>query len=362
MKNRKLTEGKEELVRALLMMKYDTKKTLSENQENIKPLLKEDVPGVALGSTAIGAALGATAIPSSMSIAGGGAGVVAGTTNLAAGVASTLGVGFTAGAAIVGGAAALAVLPLAYWLITKDNGADRVKKLFQMCSTEAGKISKLQRKINDGTIRGLADKINDAVNYSTLGFMAGTDEEALFGAFNQLRSGTAADACALVNKYNQQYGDLYDDLDGDIDAESEWNQIYRPLRDCVEDSLLAIKDEDPCKDKPGTVWDEKTQSCVKSGGGGGGGGGGGSKWKDCPNFPLTKGCKGEKVRKIQDCLGITADGKFGSGTQSALSSGGYGTSVTQEVYDKILSKCGGSTTTTTTISRPEPSTEYTNQV
>jgi len=359
MKNRKLTEGKEELVRALLMMKYDTKKTLSENQENIKPLLKEEVGSVAVASTVGGAALGAAAIPSSMSIASGGAGVVAGTTNLAAGVASTLGIGFTAGAAIVGGAAALAVLPLAYWLITKDNGADRVKALFQMCSTNASAISKLPRKINDGTIRGLADKINDAVNYSTLGFMAGTDEESLFGAFNQLRSGTASDACALINKYNQQYGDLYDDLDGDIDAESEWNQIYRPLRDCIEDSLKDIVDNDPCKDKPGTIWDDKTKSCVTPGPTPGPTPNP-NKWKDCPDFPLTKGCKGEKVRKIQDCLGITADGKFGSGTQKALSSGGYATTVTQEVYDKILANCGGTTTTTT--SRPEPSTEYTNQV
>jgi hypothetical protein len=36
MRKHKLSEGKEELVRALLLMKYDTKKTLTENQENIK--------------------------------------------------------------------------------------------------------------------------------------------------------------------------------------------------------------------------------------------------------------------------------------------------------------------------------------
>jgi hypothetical protein len=355
MKKHNLKEGQEELVRALLLMKYDTKKTLTENQENIKKPLTEDVPGVVAGSAAGGAALGAAVIPSSMTIASGGAGVVAGTTGLAASVATTLGVGFATGAAIVGGAAAVAVLPLVYWLVTKDNGADRVKKLIQMCSSESVKISKLERKIDDSTIRSLSDKINDAVNYQTLGFMAGTDEDSLFEAFNELRNGTASDACALVSKYNQEYGDLYDDLDSDIDAESEWNQIYRPLRDCVEDSLKDISDKDVCKTKPGTVWDEKTQSCipVKTPGP--------NKWKECSEFPLTKGCKGEKVSKIQNCLGIGADGKFGSGTEKSLSDKGYGTTVTQEIYNKIIENCGGEESTTTTSSQgPDLDTEFTN--
>ena len=361
MKQRKLNEAKEELVRALLLMKYDTKKTLTENQKNIKNPLKEDVGSVAVGSAVGGAALGAAA---------GGAAVLGGVTAagvipsglsglaLSTGIAlggSTAAICTTLGAAVIGGAAALAVLPLVYWFITKDNGADRVKTLIQMCSTNSTQISKLTRKIDDGTIRDLSDKINDAVNHSTLGFMAGTDEEALFGAFNSLKGGTASDACALINKYNQEYGDLYEDLDSDIDSESEWNQIYRPLRDCIEDSLKDIKQENNCKE--GEIWDEKTNSCVplvvpsdpKS------------KWKDCPDFPLTKGCKGEKVKKIQDCLGISSDGKFGSGTEKAISDKGYSTPVTQEIYDKIMANCGG-TTTTTTILRPEPSTEYTNQV
>lgn len=354
MKKHKLTEGKEELLRALLLMKYDTKKTLTENQENIKSTLTEDVPGVVAGSALGGAALGAAAIPSSMAIASGGAGVVAGTTGLAASVATTLGAGFTTGAAIVGGAAAVAVLPLVYWLVTKDNGADRVKKLIQMCSSESVKISKLERKIDDSTIRSLSDKINDAVNYQTLGFMAGTDEDALFEAFNELKNGTASDACALVNKYNQEYGDLWDDLDSDIDAESEWNQIYRPLRDCVEDSLKDVTDKDVCKTKPGTVWDEKSQSCVSSGGGGG------TKWKDCYSFPLTKGCKGDKVSKIQNCLGISADGKFGSVTEKELSKQGYSTTVTQEIYDKIIDNCGGETDTTTSSQGPDLDTDFSN--
>jgi hypothetical protein len=357
MKKHNLNEGKEELVRALLLMKYDTKKTLTENQENIKTPLTEDVPGVVMGSAAGGAALGAAAIPSSMAVASGGSGVVAGTTGLAASVATTLGVGFTTGAAIVGGAAAVAVLPLVYWLVTKDNGADRVKKLIQMCSSESVKISKLERKIDDSTIRNLSDKINDAVNYQTLGFMAGTDEDALFEAFNELKNGTASDACALVNKYNQEYGDLWDDLDSDIDAESEWNQIYRPLRDCVEDSLKDVTDKDVCKTKPGTVWDEKTQSCVPITPPNPGP----NKWRECSKFPLTKGCKGEKVSEIQNCLGISADGKFGSGTEKELSKQGYSTTVTQEIYDEIITNCGGGEDTTTTpISSqgPDSETEY----
>ena len=353
MKNNKLTEGKEELVRALLLMKYDTKKTLSENQENIKHLLKEDVPGVAAGSAFGGAAVGAGYGALASAGALGGLGTGAAGASMAVGAAllpASVGAGTAValGASVLGGAAALAVLPLAYWYIRKDTGAaSSVKSLFQMCSTNASEISKLPRKINDSTIRSLSDKINDAVNYETLGFMAGTDEESLFGAFNSLKDGTASDACALINKYNQQYGDLYEDLDGDIDSPDEWNKIYRPLRDCIEDSLKGLVAEDPCKDSPGTVWDEKTKSCV------------GvvpvtnTKWKDCPNFPLTKGCKGEKVSKIQECLGgLVVDGKFGSDTEKALKSKGYDVIITQEIYDKIIDNCGG-TTTTNTIFTPD---------
>lgn len=348
MKNNKLTEGKEELVRALLLMKYDTKKTLSENQENIKPLLKEDVPGVAAGSAVGGAALGVGAAAlGAGTLAGGSVGTAAMAVGGALGAASGGGAALALGAAVLGGAAALAVVPLAYWYIRKDKGAaSSVKSLFQMCSTNASEISKLPRKINDSTIRSLSDKINDAVNYQTLGFMAGTDEESLFGAFNSLKDGTASDACALINQYNQYHGDLYEDLDGDIDSPDEWKKIYRPLRDCIEDSLKGLVAEDPCKDSPGTVWDEKTKSCV------------GvvpvtnTKWKDCPNFPLTKDCKGEKVSKIQECLGgLVVDGKFGSDTEKALKSKGYDVIITQEIYDKIIDNCG--TTTTTTIYTPD---------
>ena len=228
-----------------------------------------------------------------------------------------------------------------------------------MCSSEAGKIAKLPRKMNDTKIRNLADDINDAVNYQTLGFMAGTDEEKLFKAFRELRGGTASDACALINRYNTEYGDLYDDIDGDVDSPDEWKQIYRPLRDCVEDSLRTIKDptvEEDCKKNPNQpkcggkpitddeklrkakacghkTWEAYKASgwrCKK------GGGGGGSAFKPCKGT-YTYLCMADAIKTVQACLGLGADGKWGDKTQAKLKSLGY-TSFTDADIQKICAK------------------------
>ena len=56
--------------------------------------------------------------------------------------------------------------------------------------------------------------------------------------------------------------------------------------------------------------------CPESGKSGGGTGGG--SYKDCSGT-YTKGCKSEVIRKVQGCLGgLTTDGKFGDNTQKAL--------------------------------------------
>ena len=351
MKQRKLNEAKEELLRALLLMKYDTKKTLTENQKNIKNPLKEDVPGVAAGSAVGGAAVGAGYGALASAGALGGLGTGAAGVSMAVGAAllpASVGTGTAValGASVLGGAAALAVLPLVYWFIRKDTGAaSNVKAIFQMCSTNPS-ISKLERKISDSEIRNIADEIYRAINHSTLGFMAGTDESKLYEAFQNVSKGTAADVCALYARYTLTRGELYDQIDGDIDSPDEWEEIYIPIRNCVEDSLKDMVNDNPCKE--GEIWNEKTKSCVKINGGGGGV----SKWKDCPNFPLTKGCKGEKVEKIQNCLRISVDGKFGSETEKTISDKGYSTPVTQEVYDKIIANCGGSQQSLKTTKNP----------
>jgi hypothetical protein len=97
----------------------------------------------------------------------------------------------------------------------------------------------------------------------------------------------------------------------------------------------------------------------------GGGGGGGvtvSRYRDCPNLPLKKKCKGEKVKEAQTCLkklGYSlgrwgVDGKFGSATKTAvkkfqkaegLSADGV---IGEDTWPKLEETCRGA-------SEPEPS-------
>lgn len=82
-------------------------------------------------------------------------------------------------------------------------------------------------------------------------------------------------------------------------------------------------------------------------------GGGGTSYQQCTSFPYSKGCKSEDIRKVQECLGISADGKLGPITEKALKDSGYSVPLTQSDFDSIIKKCVPSntedTTTTTTI-------------
>ena len=338
MKQQIISEGKEALERALLLMKYDSKKTLTENKESIKPSLNEDVASVAAGTAltagATGAAYGGLASAGAL----GGLGTTAAGTSMAVGAAllpasAGAGTAVVLGASVLAGAAALAVLPLVYWLVTKDTGANKVKKMFEMCSSEGTKIAKLPRKMSERDFRDMSDNIEDAINDTTLGFSVGTDEKKLFDQFKRLEDGTASDFCAFVKYYNSRSdsGDLFDDLDSDIDAESEWKQIFRPIRNCVEDSLLTIQDDDVAKD--GAAKDGKK--------------GGGSSAANTMGYKLctgkyVKGCKSPRIKELQNCLGTSYTGKndiyFGDLTQAALKANGYENGVTDADIDKICQK------------------------
>ena len=99
----------------------------------------------------------------------------------------------------------------------------------------------------------------------------------------------------------------------------------------------------------GTVWNGS--SCVRKGGGGG------TTFTNCTDFPYTKGCQSSIISEVQKCLGLSADGKFGSQTQQALIKGGYGTEITKEVYDKIKQKCGSNTTPIVDPNTADPGSE-----
>jgi len=304
----------EALQRIKLMMEYDSSKTLDENKKTISEQYVAPAAVAAGTGAGVGAGLAATT-----GVLGTEAASAAGATGAVGAITGALGVSAAAAGAIVGGAASIAVLPLVYWLVTKDTGMNKVKKMFEMCSTEAAKIARLPRKIQDTQLRSITDDIQDAINDTTLGFQVGTDEEKLFGAFRKLEQGTASDFCALVKYYNthSDSGDLFDDLDGDIDAESEWKQIYRPIRNCVEDSLLTLKD-----------------TPVKKGGGGTGGKKSGGGYKPCSGT-YSFGCKSEAIAKVQACLGgLTVDGKFGRNTRNKLKAKGFN-SFTDADIEKI---------------------------
>ena len=83
------------------------------------------------------------------------------------------------------------------------------------------------------------------------------------------------------------------------------------------------------------------------------------KCKPCGNFPFTTWCKNDKIRDIQSCIGAKADGCIGPETEGKLRDKGYSTTITKDVYDKIMKDCGKSTTDTDSSIVPdaEQSTE-----
>lgn len=66
--------------------------------------------------------------------------------------------------------------------------------------------------------------------------------------------------------------------------------------------------------------------------------------KPCSSFPFEKGCKNDKIKEIQKCIGAKVDGCYGPETEGKLVDKGYSTKITQSEYDKIIKNCGTSDT------------------
>jgi len=274
----------EALDRIKLMMKYDTSKTLNENVETIKQPVNEIAPLLGF-------------IPMALPW--------------------LIGYGTVATAAV------------GTWIYKVQGGGDAFSKtqtFLQGCSSLDKNLKPTQSK---GDHREAADSIYNAIQG------IGTDEDAIKGAISSME--TVADLCAMAKYYNKVYGDLYDDLDSDLDGESfrqyVWSAIA-PIVDDAEEDLAKSKEEGGKEEGDGKK---------KKGGGGGTGGG----YKPCSGS-YTKGCKSDAIAKVQGCLGLVTDGKFGPKTEAALKAKGF-SSFTDAEVDKICNK----PTTTPTVDSDE---------
>jgi hypothetical protein len=76
-----------------------------------------------------------------------------------------------------------------------------------------------------------------------------------------------------------------------------------------------------------------------------------SQYSACTEvYPIKFGCKNETIAKVQECLGVTPDGKFGPKTQQALINKGYdGNSITTEI---TINVCGQNNTNKPPVTTP----------
>lgn len=271
----------EALERIKLMMNYDSSKTLNENKKVI--FEQSYIDPSAVGAGAVTAAAGAYA-----------------------GAAIGTGIFPIAGTAI-GALVGLGLGALGNWATSADKGEDAFRRVMEACN--ASGASKLVPKLSKTEVRNIAYKIEDAKGYWN------DDEDAIVSALMEIP--TVADLCAVDKKIA---GGLAEFLDNLTDDPEEWKMFTRPLEGIIEDSEIMLTPEEAEDSDGGT-----TPPPNKTGG-----------YKDCSGT-YTLGCKSEAIRKVQGCLGLVTDGKFGPKTQAALTAKGF-TSFTDADVDKICGK------------------------
>jgi hypothetical protein len=301
MKQQIISEGKEALERALLLMKYDSKKTLTENKQTI---FEQPDSVTNLGSVGLGAI-------------GAGTGFVAGSA-VATGAAMGTTVFPVVGTA-VGALLGLGLGALGYWMSNKDRGADGFKQIMEGCNTK--EYTKLVPQLSKSEIRSIAYSIEDS---------KGTwddDEDMIIAELQKIP--TVADLCAVNMKIP---GGLYKFLDDLTDDPAEWKLFLRPITGMIEDTEMALTPAEQ----------EKADVDVKDGKKGGS-----SSATNTMSYKLctgkyVEGCKSTRIKELQNCLGTSYTGRndiyFGKLTQAALKANGYENGVTDADIDKICQK------------------------
>jgi hypothetical protein len=209
------------------------------------------------------------------------------------------------------GYGATALVGIGTWIYNTQGGGDSFTKtqtFFAGCSKN---MKDLKPTVDKSEYRAAADSIYNAIEG------IGTDTNAIKAALNSMP--TVSDLCALNSWYSTQYGDLYDDLDSDIDGTDFTKYVWSAIAPKIADA-------------------EDDLQKVKTGGKTGGNTGGNKKpikssYKPCSGT-YSYGCKSNVIGKVQGCLGLVPDGKFGKKTKAALASKGF-TSFTDGDVTKI---------------------------
>ena len=285
--------GEEELKRALLMMKYDSKKTLTENVQDVEGSQTINEMWFVPAAWGIGKWLLATAIT---------------------------------GGAIAG---------ISSWIDSVTGGGDsfdKTKIFFEGCSTT---LQKMKPSSSPQEIKTASDVIwtNSAGQDWYQGFGA-SNEESIKKALDSME--TIADLCALSAEFYNTYSrDLFEVLDSEIDGDDFTTYVWAPISRKAEEAKQDL--EQAQSQQQGSTTDTTTTTTdttstdgevVPSPSLG--------RYKECTGT-YTRGCFSEKIRNIQTCLGLVPDGKYGPKTQAALEGVGFGGGFKDSDVDKICS-------------------------
>ena len=304
MKEQIMSEGKEALERALLLMKYDSKKTLTENKQAIFEQTIGDLSNpTTLSAGALGAGLGAATAAGSFAALG-----------------ASIGTGtFPVVGTAIGAALGLGIGVLTDWFANQDFGKTGFEQVMSACKSPAAK--KLVPQLSKSDIRSIAYAIEDS---------KGTwdDDEKTIAAELQ-KIPTIADLCAVNMKIT---GGLVQFLDNLTDSPDEWKMFTRPLAGMIEDTEIMLTPEEQ----------EKAGVTAKDGKKGGGSSAANTMGYKLCTGKYVKGCKSPRIKELQICLGTAYTGKndiyFGDLTQAALKANGYENGVTDADIDKICNK------------------------
>lgn len=283
--------GEEELKRALLMMKYDSRKTLTENVEE----LNEQSTDYGTIYSSVAAGIGAGAL-----------------------------IGNIPGA-VIGGVAGLI-----YGLQSQTGSFEAIAKVLESCKTGVG-----AQVMSDDAIRNSASSMYRAIEG------IGTDEEGIRSAIDNLR--TFPDFCKMAELYEKNYGEsLGAAWDDDINDPADWtNYVHIPLQNLIERTkvLDETKLSAETTSSGATAGEGEVQTLPVLG-----------NYKICTGT-YTQGCYSEKIKQIQTCLGLVSDGKYGPKTQAALEGVGFGGGFKDSDIETI---CNASTMPEPDLDLPTP--------